>query len=212
MGATPDTEDLSVPVISRESKKSAMEKLRCAGVDLNKKWVIVHPGVSEEKRQYPPAMFAKTAEAIAESLDTQVLVTGVKEEKVLVAKVAGNNKKIFPLAGKFSVEEFITLIKVSSLLISNNTGPVHIAAAVKTPVIVLYALTNPQHLPWNVPHKVFPFDVPASARSRNIIIKFAYESCFLNEPEPISPELIVKTAEELIESKDKPERTELLLL
>ncbi len=46
------------------------------------------------------------------------------------------------------------------LLVSNNTGPVHIAAAVGTPVVDLYALTNPQHTPWGVPNRVLYHDVP----------------------------------------------------
>jgi ADP-heptose:LPS heptosyltransferase len=46
------------------------------------------------------------------------------------------------------------------LLVSSNTGAVHIAAAVGTPVVDLYALTNPQHTPWLVPHRVLSRDVP----------------------------------------------------
>ncbi len=39
------------------------------------------------------------------------------------------------------------VLQIAPLLISNNTGPVHIAAGLGTPVVVLYALTNPQHTP-----------------------------------------------------------------
>jgi ADP-heptose:LPS heptosyltransferase len=44
--------------------------------------------------------------------------------------------------------------------VSNNSGPVHVAAAVGTAVVDLYALTNPQHTPWGVPHRVLFHDVP----------------------------------------------------
>ncbi|MGH9159782.1 MAG: SDR family NAD(P)-dependent oxidoreductase, partial [Vicinamibacteraceae bacterium] len=46
------------------------------------------------------------------------------------------------------------------LLVSNNTGPVHLAAALGTPVVDLYALTNPQHTPWRVSSRVLFQDVP----------------------------------------------------
>ena len=52
-------------------------------------------------------------------------------------------------------------------LIAKNTGPVHIAAAVGTPVVELYALTNPQHTPWAVPHRVL---------SHHVACKYCYKS------------------------------------
>ncbi|MDQ5852190.1 MAG: glycosyltransferase family 9 protein, partial [Chloroflexota bacterium] len=66
----------------------------------------------------------------------------------------------YSLAGKLSLPELAALIEQAPLLLSNNTGPVHIAAAVGTPVVDLYALTNPQHIPWMVPQRVLFHDVP----------------------------------------------------
>jgi ADP-heptose:LPS heptosyltransferase len=51
-------------------------------------------------------------------------------------------------------------VEAAPLLLCNNSGPVHVAAAVGTPVVDLYALTNPQHTPWAVPHRVLFHDVP----------------------------------------------------
>jgi ADP-heptose:LPS heptosyltransferase len=63
--------------------------------------------------------------------------------------------------------ELAALLARAPVLVSNNTGPVHVAAAVGTPVVDLYALTNPQHTPWAVPHRVLFHDVPC---------KYCYES------------------------------------
>jgi ADP-heptose:LPS heptosyltransferase len=60
------------------------------------------------------------------------------------------------------------LLASAPLLISNNSGPVHIAAAVGTPVVDLYALTNPQHTPWRVPSRVLSHDVPCRWCYRSI--------------------------------------------
>jgi ADP-heptose:LPS heptosyltransferase len=54
----------------------------------------------------------------------------------------------------------IALIDLAPILITNNTGPAHIAAGRGTPVVDLYALTNPQHTPWMVPNRVLSCDVP----------------------------------------------------
>src|SRR5205823_14157314 len=56
--------------------------------------------------------------------------------------------------------ELAALISLAPVLIANNTGPVHVAAALGTPVVDLYALTNPQHTPWAVPNRVLNHDVP----------------------------------------------------
>jgi len=46
------------------------------------------------------------------------------------------------------------------VLVANNSAPSHLAAALGTPVVNLYALTNPQHTPWRVPAQVLNEDVP----------------------------------------------------
>jgi ADP-heptose:LPS heptosyltransferase len=89
------------------------------------------------------------------------VVTGDASERELaerVRRLAGPDA--YSLAGALSLEEFAALLAASPLLVSNNTGAVHIAAATGTPVVDLYALTNPQHTPWLVPHRTLSSDVP----------------------------------------------------
>jgi ADP-heptose:LPS heptosyltransferase len=50
-------------------------------------------------------------------------------------------------------------IRLASVMVSNNTGPAHMAAAIGTPLVDLYALTNPQHTPWQVEHRLLFHDV-----------------------------------------------------
>ena len=64
------------------------------------------------------------------------------------------------LAGVLELGELGALIARTRLLISNNSGPVHIASALGTPVVDLYALTNPQHTPWLVASRVLNHPVP----------------------------------------------------
>jgi ADP-heptose:LPS heptosyltransferase len=76
------------------------------------------------------------------------------------------------------------LIKMAPIVVSVNTGTVHIAAAVNTPVVVLYAQTNPQHTPWMVPNKVLEFEVDEANRSKNEVIQFLYKDVY-KKPAPI---------------------------
>ena len=79
------------------------------------------------------------------------------------------------------------------MLISNNTGPFHIAAAVGTPVVDLYALTNPQHTPWMVASRVLYQDVPCKFCYKSICPEGHHHCLSL-----VAPETVVQAASELM--------------
>jgi ADP-heptose:LPS heptosyltransferase len=85
------------------------------------------------------------------------------------------------------------LLALAPLLIANNTGPVHIAAAVGTPVVDLYALTNPQHTPWGVPNRVLSHDVPCKYCYKNVCPE-EHNNCL----RLITPESVVQATYELL--------------
>lgn len=158
------------------------QKLTSKGINLTQPWLIMHAGVSEKKREYPAGLWVETARKISEELRYQVLFTGSEAEKPLTESLQQEaGIKTCSLGGVFSLEEFTSLISKSPVIISVNTASVHLAAATGTPVIVLYALTNPQHSPWKVTGKVLPFDVPEAVQSKNEVIRFANKK-YLNMP------------------------------
>lgn len=170
-----------------------------AGVDPGKPWLILHAGVSEKKREYPVEEWIKTGKKIVE-LGYQILFTGTKGEKAITDTLKEQiGSGAFSLGGAFTLEEFIVLIHHAPLVISVNTGTIHIAAAVSTPVIVLYALTNPQHLPWKVCGKALFFDVPADMQSKNEVIKYVSEYLIEAALHRASAEDIVSAAAEVLQ-------------
>src|SRR5690606_13647089 len=104
-------------------------------------WIVLHPGATAESRRYPAARFAQAVSRLP--VEAPVLVTGSNSERELADTVCQGNPGAINLAGKLSLGQLIALIERARLLISNNSGPVHIAAATGTPVVDLYALTNP---------------------------------------------------------------------
>lgn len=89
------------------------------------------------------------------------MFTGTVPETGLVEAIRRDIKEgAFSLAGNLEIAELSALISIAPLLITNNTGPMHIAAALGIPLVVLYALTNPQYTPWSVPHRILNQDVP----------------------------------------------------
>jgi lipopolysaccharide heptosyltransferase II len=148
------------------------------GLNLNKRWLILHPGVSEIKRQLPETLWVETAADLVKS-GYQIVLTGAPGERELTSRLKqAIGEGAFDAGGLFSISQLITLISRASLLLSVNTGTVHLAAAVRTPVVVLYAQTNPQHTPWMVPNVVIEFPVPAELKSKNEIIRFVDQTVY----------------------------------
>jgi lipopolysaccharide heptosyltransferase II len=136
-------------------------KLLAAGIDPSQPYFVVHPGASAPSRRWPAARFGAAAELIARDSGCVAVWTGDATEAALIdgarqpAPVASVS-----LAGLLDLGELAALIAGARVLVANNTGPVHIAAAVGTPVVDLYALTNPQHTPWKARARVLNADVP----------------------------------------------------
>ena len=122
-------------------------------------WILVHPGASAPSRRWPPDYYAQ-ALCLLGARGYRFVLTGDASEVPLVnAIIANAGVTALNLAGQLDLDTLVALIASAPLLISNNTGPAHIAAAVGTPVVDLYALTNPQHTPWSVPSRVLSHDV-----------------------------------------------------
>jgi lipopolysaccharide heptosyltransferase II len=186
-------------VISATAKTAGISKLNAIGVDLSSRWLILHAPVSERKREYPTDLWITTAKKIIEELNTQVLLTGTKNEKALTDMLAAAiGPKAYSVAGLFELDEFVAIIEQSSVVISVNTGTVHLAAATKTPVVVLYALTNPQHTPWKVPHSVLTFEVPAALRSKNEVIQFLHHNVMKQHQPLPGPDDILRAVRKLM--------------
>jgi lipopolysaccharide heptosyltransferase II len=168
VGARTGDERLSFRVRTEERLRASM-KLAEAGIDPDRPWIALHPGATAPSRRYAPERFGRAALELARILRCQVAITGDAAEAELAERVralAGPAAR--SLAGRLALGEFAALLAQAPLLVSNNTGAVHLAAAVGTPVVDLYALTNPQHTPWLVPHRVLSKDVPCRNCYRSV--------------------------------------------
>ncbi|WP_433362569.1 HAD-IIIA family hydrolase [Actinoplanes sp. CA-142083] len=102
-------------------------------------YVIVHPGAAAGARACPPETLRAVVAALADT-GHEVLVSAGPGEELLAAQVAGDNAG---WTAPGSLEAMAGLIAGASCLIVGNTGPAHLAAAVGTPVVSLYAPTVP---------------------------------------------------------------------
>jgi ADP-heptose:LPS heptosyltransferase len=160
VGATTPDERLSIEVPPAERAR-AHELLDELGIDETQPWAVVHPGASAPSRRYPAESWAEACALLAGEHGVQLVMTGDAGEASLVEEIqraAGLPHR--SLAGRLGLDTLAAVLETAPLFLAGNTGPVHLAAAVGTPVVDLYALTNPQHTPWGVPSRVLFEDVP----------------------------------------------------
>ncbi len=152
--------------------RAALDMKLCdAGIDPRATRIVVHPGASAPSRRWPAAHYAQALRALAQRQSRHIVLSGDASEAALVADIraqAGNPARVHDLSGRLTLGELGALLEGADLLVANNTGPVHVAAALGTPVVDLYALTNPQHAPWRVPARVLNRDVPCRSCYKSV--------------------------------------------
>jgi lipopolysaccharide heptosyltransferase II len=177
-------------------------KLQARGVESNAPFIVVHPGATAESRRYPVERFAQVIARLGEQLHWPVLVTGSAGESALCRQACGTSGHAVDLSGALELGELGALIRRARVLISNNSGPVHLASALGTPVVDLYALTNPQHMPWQTPHRVLYHDVPCRWCYRSVCPE-GHHACLLG----VQVDEVAAAALELLETESLPINT-----
>jgi ADP-heptose:LPS heptosyltransferase len=157
--------------LKEEEWEDLTGKVESLGADLSRPWVIFHPGVSEAKREYPIDDWISIGQAVSRERVT-ILLTGTAEQATHLERISDGIGKNCVVLQTLTLHELMLLIRHAPLVLTVNTVTAHMAAALQTPVIVLYAETNPQHTPWKVHSKVFTFPVPHELQSRNEVLKY----------------------------------------
>jgi ADP-heptose:LPS heptosyltransferase len=134
-----------------------------------REYVVVHPGASVPARAWEPEACAELVALLAAE-GRSVVVTGSPGERALTARVAGLPRPgVLDLGGETSLAELAEVLAGADAVVVGNTGPAHLAAAVGTPVVSLFAPTVPpvRWRPWKVAHEMLSVDVAcAGCRAR----------------------------------------------
>src|SRR5579885_1813124 len=186
---------LSVPEGARDR---AIELLVARGATQERPLVALHPGCSMPARTYPWEKYVEVIDRLVDRLDATVLLTGAAGERDLLGRIHDclepRARRATIMFGGLTFAVFCALIELADLVVTNNTGPMHLAAALKTPVVSLFALTNPpeQWGPWRVPHRQLYHDV-ACRICYSRICPYGHECLRL-----VTPDMVVDAAEELL--------------
>jgi ADP-heptose:LPS heptosyltransferase len=132
------------------------------------RYVVVHPGASAPARAWAPRRHAALVAALV-AAGRRVVVTGNQRERALTALVAGPPRPgVADLGGQVDLAGLAEVLAGAEAVVVGNTGPAHLAAAVGTPVVSLFAPVVPavRWRPWKVPHLLLGDQAAACAGSR----------------------------------------------
>src|SRR5690606_29434789 len=119
---------------------TARQKIASTGLQPDRPWIILHPGVSEKKREYEEAGWIAAGRHIRKTVGWQLLLTGNDHERALTQRICRNiGRGAFQAGGLLTLPEFAAAIAHALLVISVNTATIHLATATRTPQVVLYA-------------------------------------------------------------------------
>jgi heptosyltransferase-2 len=130
--------------ISEARKSEASELLHSYSVTEEKSVVAICPGsINSRAKRWPAEAYAALADRLIED-DRQVVLIGSKDE-IDVTNDVMNRMRHRPvvLTGKTTLDEITAVMSLVDLVVTNDTGPAHIAAALGCPTIVIFGPTNP---------------------------------------------------------------------
>jgi heptosyltransferase-2 len=133
--------------VSSGRKSAARDFLRAhgVGVETARPLIALCPGsINSRAKRWPTERYAALADRLINELDAEVLLVGSSGEAEVSVEVARQmRQKPVVLAGKTDLAELVGLLSQVDLLVTNDTGPAHIASALSRPTIVIFGPTNP---------------------------------------------------------------------
>ena len=133
-----------------------------SGVTPGMQWVAMNVSARWPTKRWPAGSFAEVADRLQQEGYGAVVMIGGSDERADIAEVSGRMKTpAIDLAGATTVGLLPALLSKASLLITNDSGPMHVAAAVGTPVVALFGPTSAVRTgPYGVGHQVLMGNVP----------------------------------------------------
>jgi lipopolysaccharide heptosyltransferase I len=119
----------------------------------SKQFLVLIPGSAHMYKCWPTERFARLASIMHEKYGWPTVVVGTKNESGYAAEIIANiSTPVIDLTGQTTIPELIALFNQAAAVVSNDTGPGHIALSTDTPGVIIFGNTNPLRLgPYNRP-------------------------------------------------------------
>lgn len=164
-------------------------------LDLPERFVVLHATASVPARALPPAVRPGLVDALV-AAGHPVVLTGSAADRAVTAPLAAGRPQVSDRAGATDLEGLAAILRGADALVVGNTGPAHLAAAVGTPVVLVFAPVVAPHrwAPWRVPHRTLGALDIACAGCRSRACPFPGQPCL----DPVTPAAVVAAVAELL--------------
>jgi ADP-heptose:LPS heptosyltransferase len=142
LGAEVDDCRLEFPTTPEENRRA--RELLAGAPPRSGPLIGLHAGASTPLRRWPEEQWAQLAEALVERWDARIVLTGSDIEREMTGRIDhATQVPVLDLAGRTDLGTFAALIGQLDLLVTNDTGASHLAAAAGTPSVIIFATTQP---------------------------------------------------------------------
>jgi heptosyltransferase-2 len=182
-------------LVTGEERAGIASRLASLGLEPGAPIVTINPGATygSAKRWYPDR-FAAVADALSGEWGAAIVVVGSPAEAPLAGEIeAATRKPLINLAGKTTVRELMALLSISAFLVTNDSGPMHIGAALGVPLVAIFGPTDWRRTsPWTKRAKVVRVEIDCSPCSLRTCDRG--HECMLG----VTPEMVVDAARQLL--------------
>jgi lipopolysaccharide heptosyltransferase I len=148
--------DFTFPPTSSEDETVVQELI---GPNCDQRFAVLLPGTNWPTKRWPAQNFAALVRPLRERFGLTGLVAGGAEARPLAAQIPD----ALDVTGRTTLPQLVALLRRASLVIANDSGPMHIAAALGRPLVAMFGPTNPHRTgPWRRDDSVVRVDIPCS--------------------------------------------------
>lgn len=186
LGISPVADHMTL-VISENNRLFAGKFLAVAGVALSDRLVVLVPGTTWPSKNWPTDFFAKVVDLLHQ--DFKIVLCGGKAEVKLGRKIqAKAGVTVINAIGRTSVLEMAAILERAVVVVTGDTGPLHIAAALGVPTVALFGPTDPEiYAPQGSQHAVLSHKLACSF-CHKVTCPLGHGHCMLS----ITPEEVVQ--------------------
>jgi len=130
--------------LSSEDEAAMAARLEAAGIGAADVVIGLNPGSTYGgAKRWLPERFAETADRLARQFNAKVVIVGARGEETLAQSIAKQIRaKTVVLSGQTTVRELLAVVKRCATFLTNDTGPMHVAAAFGVPVVAVFGPTD----------------------------------------------------------------------